>query len=254
MRLASALEPMEQTMAVVTQSPMLTPGVNGGKRQRAGRRDGLQNTDGRRRALEQERNARAEQEAEHRLAGELIEHIGKALRLRQRADRRRHIEKARKEDAEAHGDRTDGVGLTALDRHDEEDTDDRRERRQRRGLEEIQKRRIRRVHIEQSDDLACDRRADVRAQNNADGLVQRHDASADQARCEHDGRRGALDDRRHAKAEQKSDQRVVRHLFHCALERIGGASLQPVAHQAHTVQEQRKAAKERNDVEDRHNI
>ena len=92
-------------------------GVNGRERQRAGRGNGLQNTDGRRRTLQQERNARAEQESEHRLSRELVEHVGKRLRFRQRAHRRGHAEKAGEEDAEAHRDRADGIGLAGLDRH-----------------------------------------------------------------------------------------------------------------------------------------
>ena len=156
-------------------------GVNGRKCQRAGRGDGLQNADGSRGALQQEGDARAQQEAEHRLAGELIEHIGKALGLRQRADRCRHAEKSGKENAETHCDRADGIGLAALDRHQENNADDCGQRRQRRGLEEVQKRRLRRVHVEKTDDLSRHGRTDVRAQDDADGLVQRHDARTDEA-------------------------------------------------------------------------
>lgn len=118
-RLASAFEPMgaddgrRHTVANVDADD---DGVNGRKCQRAGRGNGLQNTDGRRRTLQQERNARAEQEPEHRLSRELVEHVGKRLRFRQRAHRRGHAEKAGEEDAEAHRDRADGIGLAGLDR------------------------------------------------------------------------------------------------------------------------------------------
>ena len=229
-------------------------GVNRRKCQRAGRRDRLQNTDGRRRALQQKRNARAEQKAEYRLAGELIEHVGKRFGFRQRADRRSHAKKTGEEDTKAHGDRADGIRLAPLDHHDEQNTNDRRKGGKRRGLKEIEQRRLRRIHIEQANDLACDRRTDVCAQNHADRLVQRHYTSADKTRCQHDRRRGALDHCRDHKAEQETDERVVRHLFHCALECVGRALFQSVAHQAHTVEEQRKTAKEGDQVENRHSV
>ena len=82
--------------------------------------------------------------------------------------------------------------------------------------------------------------------------MQRHHARADKARRQHDRRRRALDDRRDHKAQQKADERIVRHLFHRALEGIGRTFFQSVAHQAHAVQEQRQTAKEGDQVENRH--
>jgi len=108
------------------------------------------------------------------------------------------------------------------------------------------------VDVEKANDLARDRRTDIRAQNDADRLVQRHHARADKARRQHDRRRRALDDRRDHKAQQKADERIVRHLFHRALEGIGRTFFQSVAHQAHAVQEQRQTAKEGDQVENRH--
>ena len=61
--------------------------------------------------------------------------------------------------------------MRRLDGHDEEDARDGGEGRERGGLEQIEPRAAVGVEVEQSDDLTCDGRADVRAEDDADGLV-----------------------------------------------------------------------------------
>ena len=61
--------------------------------------------------------------------------------------------------------------LDLLDGHDEEDARDGRKGRERGGLEQIEPRAAVGVEVEQSDDLTRDGRADVRAEDDADGLV-----------------------------------------------------------------------------------
>ena len=223
-----------------------------GQRARHGKR--LQDTDGRRRALNEEGYARTGEEAEHRRVGKAGEHLCKRGRLTQRTDRCGHVQKAGKEDAEAHRDAADGVAVRRLDGHDEEDARDGRKGRERGGLEQIEPRAAVGVEVEQTDDLTRDGRADVRAEDDADGLVQCQHARADKARGEHDGRRRALNDRRDRKAEQEADERIVRHLLHRCLERTGRALLQAVAHELHTVEKQRQPAEERNKVKNRHTV
>ena len=140
-----------------------------GQRARHGKR--LQDTDGRRRALNEEGYARTGEKAEHRRVGKAGEHLRKRGRLTQRADRCGHVQKAGEEDAEAHRDAADGVAVRRLDGHDEEDARDGRKGRERGGLEQIEPRAAVGVEVEQSDDLTRDGRADVRAEDDADGLV-----------------------------------------------------------------------------------
>ena len=164
-------------------------GVDRAERQHARHGERLQDADGRRRALNEEGYARTSEEAEHRRVGKAGEHLCKRGRLTQWADRCGHVQKAGKEDAEAHRDAADGVAVRRLDGHDEEDARDGGEGRERGGLEQIEPRAAVGVEVEQSDDLTRDGRADVRAEDDADGLVQRQHARADKARGEHDGRR-----------------------------------------------------------------
>ena len=146
----------------------------------------------------------------------------------------------------------DRFGFARFERHQKENADDCRERRKCGGLEKIEPRGCGSVDVEQADDLTGHRRTDVRAEDDADGLPERQDARTDKAGGQHNRRRGALDYRRDRKAEEKARQRAVCHFFHCALERVGGASFQPVAHEAHAVEEQRQAAEKRNNVKNRH--
>lgn len=130
-------------------------------------------------------------------------------RLTQWADRCGHVQKAGKEDAEAHRDAADGVAVRRLDGHDEEDARDGGEGRKRGGLEQIEPRAAVGVEVEQTDNLTRDGRADVRAEDDADGLVQRQHARADKARGEHDGRRRALMTAVTARPTRRPNDRIV---------------------------------------------
>lgn len=214
----------------------------------------LQDADGRRRALNEEGYARTGEKAEHRAsarpenicanAGDSPSGLTAAVMFR------RPVKRMPKPIVMLPTVSLCGVLMA----HDEEDARDGRKGRERGGLEQIEPRAAVGVEVEQTDNLTRDGRADVRAEDDADGLVQRQHARADKARGEHDGRRRALNDRRDRKAEQEADERIVRHLLHRRLERTGRALLQAVAHELHTVEKQRQPAEERNKVKNRHTV
>ena len=192
--------------------------------------------------MDGERDTRAREKAEQRLVCQTDKQLRKRRRLRQRLHCGGHVHQPGEEDAEAHRDRADGVGIAEAEGHDQQYAEDGRERGQSRGLENIQKGIRARVQVEQTDDLARDRRANVRAEDDADGLVQCNDARTDESGRQDDRRRGALDDSRHAESQQEADDGTVCHLAHRFLQRAGRAVLQPIAHHAHTVEEQRQSA------------
>ena len=82
--------------------------------------------------------------------------------------------------------------------------------------------------------------------------MQRDDARADKAGRQDDRRRGALDDGRHAEAQQKPDDGAVRHFAHRFFQRAGRAVLQSVAHDAHAVEEQRQSAEQCDHMKNTH--
>ena len=164
--------------------------------------------------MDGERDTRAREKAEQRFVRQTDEQLRKRRRLRQRLHCGGHVHQPGEEDAEAHRNRADGVRVAEAEGHDQQNAEDGRERGQRRGLEDVQEGVCARIEIEQTDDLARDRCADVRTEDDADGLVQCNDARADKAGRQDDRRRGALDDSRHAESQQEADDGTVCHLAH----------------------------------------
>ena len=199
--------------------------------------------------MEHERHARAGDITQDRALPETREQLFDEPRLGQRIDRAGHVEQARKEDAEADGDVADGLGVFEEAPHDEHDADDEGDGGQCGGLEEAKEAGAGGVDVQETNDLACDRGAHVGADDDAQALVQGEDARAHEAGGDDDGGRGALDEGGDQHAQDKGLQGVVRHLPHGRLQGAGGVLLQGVPHEAHAVQEHRKAAQQGDHVE-----
>ena len=228
-------------------------GVDGLEAQHAGGGEGLQDADRDRGALQHEGHARAGQVAEDRVVAEAGEELfDRAAGLREIVHRAGHVHQSGEQDAEADGDAAEGLAVFHEMAHDQEHPEDEREGRQRGGLEEAQPGCAGGVDVQQADDLAGDRRADVRADDDAQRLVQGQDARADEAGGDDDHGGGGLDERGDADAEQEGLEGVVRHLFHGELQRAGGVLLQRVSHQAHAVQKHGKPAEQGDAVKNVH--
>ena len=220
------------------------------KKPRHGER--LQDTDGRGRTLQQERDARAGQITEDGIAAQSGEHPLEQSAVRQARDGTGHVHQAGEQDAETDGDGADAAGIFEFEAHDQQHADDEGQRRQRGRFEELQPGRGGVVHVQQTDDLSRDGRADVRADDDAQRLAQRNDTRADEARGDDDGRGGRLNDRGDGNAQQECLEGIVRYVLHGDFQGAGGAFLQTVAHHAHAVQEHGQAAQQGDNVEYTH--
>ena len=92
-------------------------------------------------------------------------------------------------------------------------------------------------HLE-GDDLRRDGRADVRAEDHADRLRERHQAGGDEAHDEHGGDRRRLDHGSHERAGQEPDEAVVGEPAENRLHPVAGDRLEGVGHLVHAEEEQ----------------
>ena len=210
-----------------------------GDRARRGQR--LQDTDRRRGRLDDRGDARADHNAEHRV-GDRCKQIGKLRQIRERRDRALHDRHADEQDAEA-GENVRDVARAALFREHHNDNayqnDDVGEIFR---LEQIHEQVARAVAAAQTQDLRGDGRTDIRAQDNADRLLERHDACVNKADHHDRRRRRGLNDHRHDHAHDKSGKDVARHFFQSFFQLGTGSALQSLSHCCHAVDEQRKTA------------
>ena len=219
-------------------------GVDGLEGQLPGHGQGLQNAHGGGGALQNEGHGGAGHIAQPGIAAQAGEDALKGAGLRQGIHRAGHVQQAGEQDAEADGDLAHGGQTLGREGHDEHDADDQRHGGQGGGLEHLQPGGAGGVQVQQTDDLAGDGGAHVRADDDADGLVQGDDARAHEAGGDDDGGGGGLDDGGDGQAQQKRLDGVVGHALHHPLEGAGGAFLQAVAHLPHAVEEHGEAAQE----------
>ena len=78
--------------------------------------------------------------------------------------------------------------------------------------------------------------------------MKRQDPRAYQTGGDDDRRRGGLDQCRDDNTEQEGFYRIVGHLFHDKPHGGAGILFQGISHQAHAVEEQGKAAEERDHI------
>ena len=215
-------------------------------------RDGqcLQDTHGGGAGLDDARQHRAGQHAQHRVleGDEQLCEGGHVLQARHRAAHGVHTEHQRGEAQQDHA----GVLLPAVfAEHIEDNAHQRQHRRKGRGLQQID------PHTAAADARHAQqpRRhggAHVGAHNDVDGLPQRHQAGVDKAHHHHRGGRRALDHGGDAQTGQKAGHDPSGHPVQHRPQLAAGPPLQRLPHQIHTEQEQAQATDHCQHVKNRH--
>ena len=95
----------------------------------------------------------------------------------------------------------------------------------------------------EGDDLPCDGRSDVGAENDADGLLQRQQACVDEADDHDGGRSRRLDEGGDDGSRQDGDETVFREEMEDGAEALPGDAAEPFAHQLHGINEYGETAK-----------
>ena len=102
------------------------------------------------------------------------------------------------------------------------------------------------IQVHQTDDLGCNGRTYVGAQNNTDRLPEGQEPRSDQTDRQYDGRCGGLDHACDQHTEQESQCRFGGDTGQCLFHSAAGGTFQSVAHQAHSVKEHGQSAEKRN--------
>ena len=185
-------------------------------RKNSGQRQGLQNTDGCGRALQNNRDDKANEKSEDRI-GKCSQKTHKFRIVRKRSCSLRHCCHTEKKHAEACQNAADILLLLLLAEHHHENTDQSDDRREIRRLKERQEN-IVTLNSCQRQEPCRNRGTDVGTEDDADRLVQRHDLGIDKTDYHDNGGTGRLNDCRH------------QHTKECALPFVGGQRLKDVLH------------------------
>ena len=177
-------------------------GQSNGKIDHARRRQRLQNTDRRRRALQHAGKERTEQDAEKRI-GERGQNAQKHRLVPQRRHRRRHRRHAEHQNGKAHENIADVLLGLILGEHAKQNACNRDNARERRRGKQVHPAAAS-AEVRQTDDPARDAGAENGAHDDADCLAHAHHAGVDKADDHHACRRRRLNDCRHRRAEQKA--------------------------------------------------
>ncbi len=187
-----------------------------------------QDTDGRTGRLDDHSHAQAHQKAQERLRGEAADEFHDSLVLAQRHDGITHHGHAEHQDAETQEDLAAVPDIPFPGKSLDEEADGQDQCNIIRQLE--------------SDQLGSDRRPDIGAHDDPEGLLQVHQTGIDEADG-HDGRRTRrLQDAGHARTQGDAVDRPLRKLAQDPLQLAAGCLLQPVPHELHPVQEKRNPA------------
>ena len=135
--------------------------------------------------------------------------------------------------------------------HVQKDADKGQHRAEGGGLEHIDQEAVA-LQAGKAQDPAGDRGAHIAAHDNADGLMQLHDAAVDKADHHDRGSAGTLDHSGDAQAKEKAFKGVVSQLAQDLLQLAAGLLFQCFAHDVHAEQEQGKTSKQGKDIEDGH--
>ena len=174
----------------------------------------LQNTDRSGRGLDDRRDARADQHAQHRV-GDRSEQLGKLRQVRQRGDRAFHHRHADEQNTKA-GENICNIARAALfGQHHDNDARQHNQIRQIARLEQIHQQVAAAGAAVQAQDLRGDRGADIRTQDYANRLLERHDTGVDKTDHHDRRRRGRLDDHGDHKAHQQCLEHIAGHFFQC---------------------------------------
>ena len=206
----------------------------------------LEHTNRRRRALDNDRQDKAKENAEQGIIQE--PHKGnKRVRTHQRLHAAGHQVQTYKQDAEADADIADGIGALGLNEHQQHNADDKSDRRKRVRVEQPQQPASVGLNGAETDDLCRDGCADIGAHDDGHGLPQIQHARANQGDRQNDGSGGALDHGGDQRARENAHHNISGDLFQHAFQCGAGAVFQAVAHQLDAVQEQGKSAQKLHD-------
>ena len=209
---------------------------------RAGGGERLQDTDRSRGRLDQCGDTCADQNAQDRVrnGGKDVLNAGKFLEGSNCGLHGGHTDE---EHTKADEDIAECLAVAALGEHRVKNADQHHEIRKIGRFDESHQDTVtdRRARIE-TQDLRGDGGTDIGAHDDADRLIQGHDAGVNEADDHNSGRRGRLDHRGDGNAHQKGGENIACHLFQGAFQLSACGLLEAVAHRGHTVQEQRKAA------------
>ena len=178
-------------------------------------------------ALDERREYSSSADTKNGDLAEPYEEVDETLAVLERRECVRHEVQTEEQDAEAEDGLAHSLAGLALDEELHHDADQHEEPHQLVQLEH--------------DDLGCDGRADVGAEDDAHGLPQRHQSGVGEP-DDHDSRgSAALDDAGDQHADQHSTDRLVREGLQDPSQRIPGGFLKTVAQQFHAVQEERQS-------------
>ena len=135
--------------------------------------------------------------------------------------------------------------------HVQKDADKSQHRAEGGGLEHIDQEAVA-LQAGKTQDPAGDRGAHIAAHDNADGLMQLHDAAVDKADHHNGGGAGALDHGGDAQTQEKALERVVSQFAQDLLQLAAGLLFQRLAHDVHTEQEQGQAAQQGKYIKNSH--
>ena len=216
---------------------------------RAGQR--LQDTDSRRRRLQHSRKHRTGNYAKDGV-GKAEEQIHEPGLVRQGGHRARHSVHASHQDGEAQQDLADAA-LAVLADHIKPDADKAEDGAPRIGVEHLGQEAVA-LQAGQREQPAGDGGADVGAHNDADGLVQFHQARVDEADRHNGGSAAGLNDGGDSHAQQQRPDGAGSHRGEDTLQFAASGLLQRLAHQVHAVQEHGDAAHQGEYIKNGHRI
>ena len=226
-------------------------GHGSGVGDRAGAGQGLQDTDGRRRGLQNSRQHRARNDAEDRVF-EAEEQIHEPRLVGQRGHGMGHRVHAGHQNREAQQDFTDAA-LAVLADHIQPDADEAEDRAPRGRVHHFCEEAVA-LQAGQREQPAGDSRTDVCAHNDADGLMQLHQAGVDEADSHNGGGTAGLNDGSDGHAEQQTADGAAGHGGQNALQLTAGGLFQSFPHQVHAIQKHGNAAHQGEHIKNGHPV
>ena len=208
-------------------------------------------TDGCRRGLQNSRQHRARNDAENRIF-EAEEQIHEPRLVGQRGHGMGHRVHAGHQNREAQQDFTDAA-LAVLADHIQPDADEAEDRAPRGRVHHLGEEAVA-LQAGQREQPAGDSRTDVCAHNDADGLMQLHQAGVDEADGHNGGGTAGLNDGSDGHAEQQTADGAAGHGGQNALQLTAGGLFQSFPHQVHAIQEHGNAAHQGEHIKNGHPV
>jgi len=185
--------------------------------------------------------------------GEHEQDVGELRDVLESGDGARHGVHAEHQGGEAQQDHAGVLLLAGPAHHVQDDADERQDRSEGGRLEQLHPD-VGAGDAREAEDPGRDGRADVRAHDDVDRLMERHDAGIDEA-DHHDGRGGGgLDDGGDAEAREKARHLAGGESAEQRLELAAGGLFQGAAHDAHAEEEEAEPADQGESVKNRHTI